>query len=229
MPAIAIDDLHFRWHDTGRYTLRIPALRVAAGEKVCILGASGSGKSTLLNLVAGILTPQIGSIRLLDQEFSALGERARDRFRARHIGLIFQQFNLIPWLDVAANIRLACSFGGKTGLPGRDRLEELLLSLQLDPALLRRQAAALSVGQQQRVAIARALINEPELLVADEATSALDTAARDNFVELLLQVQAQRGLTILFVSHDRALARYFPRLLDMRELNLAVEADSDVA
>jgi putative ABC transport system ATP-binding protein len=229
MPAIAIKDLYFRWRGAEEFALQIPELCVESGEKIFIYGASGSGKSTLLNLVAGILRPQQGSIRLLDCDFSILGERARDRFRACHIGLVFQQFNLIPWLDVATNIRLACSFAGKDVNASQERMAGLLESLHLDPVLLRRPAVALSVGQQQRVAIARALINAPELLIVDEASSALDTDARDSFVQLLLQIQEQHCLTVLFVSHDRQLAKHFPRMLDIRNLNQTKGVGADAA
>lgn len=221
MPAIEIRELQFRWPDSAGVCLEIPYLDIAADEGVFVLGASGSGKSTLLNLIAGILTPQSGSIRILGRELHQLGARARDRLRAMHIGLIFQQFNLIPWLDVGSNIRLACNFAGNpaAGQPGR--LQQLLESLQLDASLLGRRADTLSVGQQQRVAIARALVNSPEILIADEPTSALDSAARDSFMQLLMQVQEERKLTILFVSHELALAAHFPRMLDMAALNPA--------
>lgn len=219
IPALEIHDLLYRWPGSDSPALYIPQLTMGPGERVFLLGTSGSGKSTLLNLVAGIITPQRGSIRLFGQELTALGERARDRFRARNIGLVFQQFNLLPWLDVATNIRLACSFGGNTADGSHARMLALLESLQLDADLLTRRADRLSVGQQQRVAIARALINDPQLLIADEPTSALDSAARDGFIELLLQVQHARGITVLFVSHDAALAGYFSRVLDMQVLN----------
>lgn len=221
MPAIDISNLWFRWPGSATPALCLPQLTIEAGESVFLLGASGSGKSTLLHLVAGIVTAQRGSVRVFGQPLETLGGRARDRFRARHIGLVFQQFNLVPWLDVATNIRLACSFGDKQGPVDRTRLCALLDSLQLDQALLGRRADTLSVGQQQRVAIARALANTPELLIADEPTSALDSAARDSFIRLLLQVQAERGVTVLFVSHDAALAGHFSRVLDMAQLNHA--------
>jgi len=225
-PALELHELLFCWPGSAMPALYIPQLAIAPGERVFLLGASGSGKSTLLNLVAGIITPQQGSIRLFGQELSTLGERARDRFRARNIGFVFQQFNLLPWLDVATNIRVACSFAGNAEGGSPARMLALLDSLQLDAALLSRRADRLSVGQQQRVAIARALINDPQLLIADEPTSALDSAARDGFIELLLQVQKERGITVVFVSHDAALARHFSRVLDMQVLNQAARPGS---
>ena len=233
MLAIAIHDLLFKWPGADAFSLAVPELQIACGEKVFLLGASGSGKSTLLNLIAGVLTPQQGSIRILDTDFSQLSARQKDRFRARHIGLVFQQFNLIPYLDVETNIRLASSFVGSPGSVSTStstsnsksdanaapqRMRALLEGLQLDPALLKRRADSLSVGQQQRVAIARAMINQPALLIADEPTSALDTDARDSFMQLLLGLQASAGTTIVFVSHDRSLAKGFDRVVDMRQL-----------
>ncbi len=231
MLAIAIYDLLFKWPGADAFSLAVPELQIACGEKVFLLGASGSGKSTLLNLIAGVLTPQQGSIRILDTDFSQLSARQKDRFRARHIGLVFQQFNLIPYLDVETNIRLASSFVGSPGPVSTStstsrsdanaapqRMRALLEGLQLDPALLKRRADSLSVGQQQRVAIARAMINQPALLIADEPTSALDTDARDSFMQLLLGLQANSGTTIVFVSHDRSLASGFDRVVDMRQL-----------
>jgi putative ABC transport system ATP-binding protein len=231
MLAIAIHDLLFKWPGADAFSLAVPELQIACGEKVFLLGASGSGKSTLLNLIAGVLTPQQGSIRILDTDFSQLSARQKDRFRARHIGLVFQQFNLIPYLDVETNIRLASSFVGSPGPVSTStstsksdanaapqRMRALLEGLQLDPALLKRRADSLSVGQQQRVAIARAMINQPALLIADEPTSALDTDARDSFMQLLLGLQANSGTTIVFVSHDRSLASGFDRVVDMRQL-----------
>jgi len=231
MLAIAIHDLLFKWPGAAAFSLAVPELQIACGEQVFLLGASGSGKSTLLNLIAGVLTPQQGSIRILDTDFSQLSARQKDRFRARHIGLVFQQFNLIPYLDVETNIRLASSFVGSPGPVSTStstsksdanaapqRMRALLEGLQLDPALLKRRADSLSVGQQQRVAIARAMINQPALLIADEPTSALDTDARDSFMQLLLGLQASAGTTIVFVSHDRSLASGFDRVVDMRQL-----------
>lgn len=223
MLAIDIHDLHFAWPGSTDSALVVPDLQIACGEKVFLLGASGSGKSTLLNLVAGVLTPQRGSIRILDTDFSLLGARQKDRFRARHIGLVFQQFNLIPYLDVATNIRLASSFAGfpagnNDANTAPQRIAELLERLRLDASLLKRRADTLSVGQQQRVAIARAMINQPALLIADEPTSALDSDARDSFMQLLLGLQAAAGTTIVFVSHDRSLTAGFDRVINMREL-----------
>ena len=196
--------------------MQIAHLRVEKGETVFVYGPSGSGKSTLLNLLAGILLPQQGNISLDNVIVNRLSHRKRDAFRARHIGMVFQRFNLIPYLTVADNIKLASHFSLRDKQYLQQRRDGLLNALQLDPEILMRPASQLSVGQQQRVAIVRALINEPELLIVDEPTSALDSDARDSFVDLLLdQIKAAQA-TLLFVSHDRSLARHFSRQLDIQ-------------
>ncbi len=216
--AIRLRDLRYRYRASSDFALHVDALDVAPGSAVFLQGASGSGKSTLLALLCGLLKPDSGSITVLGQELSGLSGRERDRFRARHIGLVFQQFNLVPFLTVEANILLAAHFAGSTA-GAQQILPDLLARLQLPASLLPRRADSLSVGQQQRVAIARAAINAPALLIADEPTSALDADARDGFMELLFELQRERGMTLLFVSHERSLASYFTQVLDMRELN----------
>ncbi|MFZ9583457.1 MAG: ATP-binding cassette domain-containing protein [Pseudohongiellaceae bacterium] len=216
--AINIRNLRYRYPGAGDFALKLDHLDVEAGSSVFLQGASGSGKSTLLGLLSGLLEPEAGTITVLGQELSALSGRERDQFRARHIGLVFQQFNLVPFLTVEANILLAAHFAGKQ--PGAVRSVPALLDrLQLPASLLARRADARSVGQQQRVAIARAVVNTPELLIADEPTSALDADARDGFMDLLFDLQRECRMTLLFVSHERNLARRFTRVIDMRELN----------
>ena len=216
-PAIQIENCQFRYHpDSDKALLQIAHLRVEKGETVFVYGPSGSGKSTLLNLLAGILLPQQGNISLDNVIVNRLSHRKRDAFRARHIGMVFQRFNLIPYLTVADNIKLASHFSLRDKQYLQQRRDGLLNALQLDPEILMRPASQLSVGEQQRVAIVRALINEPELLIVDEPTSALDSDARDSFVDLLLdQIKAAQA-TLLFVSHDRSLARHFSRQLDIQ-------------
>ena len=216
-PAIQIENCQFRYHpDSDKALLQIAHWRGEKGETVFVYGPSGSGKSTLLNLLAGILLPQQGNISLDNVIVNRLSHRKRDAFRARHIGMVFQRFNLIPYLTVADNIKLASHFSLRDKQYLQQRRDGLLNALQLDPEILMRPASQLSVGQQQRVAIVRALINEPELLIVDEPTSALDSDARDSFVDLLLdQIKAAQA-TLLFVSHDRSLARHFSRQLDIQ-------------
>ncbi|GAA6184683.1 ABC transporter ATP-binding protein [Aliiglaciecola sp. NS0011-25] len=209
--------------DSPKNAIDIKKWHVDQGRSVFISGESGSGKSTLLNLICGTLVPTSGKISILGQTFSKLSERKRDRFRALHIGVVFQQFNLIPYLTVKQNIEVAAFFGKGRKFAPTSSIINLCSQLNLASELLQKPANQLSVGQQQRVAIARALINQPELLVVDEPTSALDTSARDGFIKLLLACAKQYRFTLLFVSHDLSLANYFDQHLKLAEINHAQE------
>lgn len=235
--AINIQDMRYAYgkkqHD---YAMQIDSWQVARGEKLFLHGPSGSGKTTLLHLISGIIQPSHGSIELLEQDFSTLSGRKRDRFRAKHIGVVFQKLNLIPYLSVMENILLAQHFAQSAFINSRNsaqpdikqHAEDLLTQLNLPVQLLNKSANELSVGQQQRVAIARALINSPEILVADEPTSALDSDARDAFMELLLRCCDSANATLLFISHDRGLMPHFHKQVDIRSLNqLSAAATSE--
>ncbi len=223
--AIHLHNLQFSYAGKGAATvLDIPEWQVATGERIFLYGASGSGKSTLLNLVAGTLTPQQGEIQLLGQAFSNLSARKRDSFRAHHIGVVFQQFNLIPYLSVVENIQAGAFFAKQKQNATPVHISALFQQLKLPESLLDRRADELSVGQQQRVAIARALINYPEILVVDEPTSALDADARDSFMKLLLSCCEVSECALLFVSHDQSLAQYFSKKQDLTALNQAAGA-----
>jgi putative ABC transport system ATP-binding protein len=221
-PIISIDNLRFAWPGQAP-VLEIPQLQLAAGEHLFIQGPSGSGKSTLLNLLAGVLTGFEGEIRVAEHALGRLSERRRDRLRADRIGVLFQQFNLLPYLNLTDNVSLPCSLSAKRRSAAIQRsgsveaeAKRLLAQLQLPTELFDRRAVAeLSIGQQQRVAAARALIGSPDLIIADEPTSALDGASRDRFMQLLLDELAQSETTLLLVSHDPSLAHYFSRHLDL--------------
>ena len=216
--AIALNDVKYHYADSNSSGLHIPTWKVNYGDRVFLHGHSGSGKTTLLNLLAGVLTPQSGELSLLGKPFSALPARQRDKFRAQHIGVVFQQFNLIPYLSVLKNIELATYFAkaGKTNVA--DAAEALLIGLNLPATILHQPANSLSVGQQQRVAIARALINKPEILLVDEPTSALDAAARDAFMTILIDMCKQQNTTLIFVSHDMYLKKFFETSVEMSSL-----------
>lgn len=216
-------DVRYAWPGQAP-CLEIAAFSLNAGEQVYLHGPSGSGKSTLLNLLAGVLVAQAGEIRLMGQSLSGLSGVARDRLRADHIGMIFQQFNLIPYLSVLENVLLPCRFSRRR----RDRAGDpkpaaarLLQHLDMDASLWHRPATALSVGQQQRVAAARALIGAPEWVIADEPTSALDAERQRAFLDLLTSECRAAGTALLFVSHDRRLAERFDRELGLAEINRA--------
>ena len=223
MTALRITDLVFRWPRQAQNCLEIPRLELAAGERVFLHGPSGSGKSTLLGLLGGVSLPQAGAIELLGTDITRLGSRDRDSFRADHIGFLFQQFNLLPWLSALDNVLLPCTFSARrrerAGAAPRVDAERMLRHLDLDPASWRKPAGELSVGQQQRVAAARALIGRPEILIADEPTSALDAERQQIFIDLLLQESAAVGATLVFVSHDRRLAGHFDRVVALDDIN----------
>ena len=224
MPAISINNLQYTWPGADAPVLQVPEFKVEQGESVFLQGASGSGKSTLLSLLAGTLAAESGAIEILGTDLSSLSARQRDRYRAEHIGIVFQQFNLVPFLSVLANLRLVTRFGKKPQSFNEARVAEILESLNLDPAIRNRRAEQLSVGQQQRVAIARAIINEPEILLADEPTSALDADAKDQFMQLLLNIRKLTGCTMLFASHDESLSQAFDRKITLPQINRSQEA-----
>ena len=226
MSAIKISNLQYLWPESDDLTIDIPTLQVDRKGSVFLQGASGSGKSTLLSLLAGTLKASGGTLQVLGTDLNSLSPRQRDRFRAEHIGIVFQQFNLIPFLTVLGNLKLASRFVNQSGEATEYRARELLESLRLDPAILDRRADRLSVGQQQRVAIARAFINEPEILLADEPTSALDAEARDLFMNLLMSVREATDCTLIFASHDSSLARFFDSKLVLSEVNRSVKKET---
>jgi putative ABC transport system ATP-binding protein len=228
-PIVELSNLRFSWAASAPVTVDIQSLQIAKTDRVFVTGASGSGKSTLLSLLAGIVTPQQGNVRVLDQDLGKLGGAARDRFRADHIGFIFQLFNLIPYLSVMANVVLPCGFSARRRLratqgAGSVEAEALRLLSHLDLAdsrTLKQSVTELSVGQQQRVAAARALIGAPELVIADEPTSALDEDRRSAFLELLFHECEQRQTTLVFVSHDVRLGTRFDRVIELGAINRA--------
>ncbi len=224
-PVVDIENLAFAWKG-GPQVLNLPTFRLEAGERVFLRGPSGSGKSTLLGLIAGVLAPQQGNVRVLGKDMAALSASGRDRLRADHVGVIFQMFNLVPYLSVTGNVLLPLRFSparrGAAGSDAEGEARRLLTRLGLDDErLLARRVSDLSVGQQQRVAAARALIGAPDLIIADEPTSALDADARDRFIALLSEEVTRSGASLLFVSHDASLAPLFTRAVDLVAINQA--------
>jgi len=214
MTALAVSDLVKSFDEPGgrREVLRGASLTIEPGELVALVGRSGSGKSTLLNLVAGIDRPSGGRIAIGDVEVSALGERDRSIFRRRHIGFVFQFFNLIPTLTVEENVRLPLELGRTAVAADRTRARELLGAVGLDD----RPGAFpdhLSGGEQQRVAIARALVHRPALLLADEPTGALDSETGSRVLRLLLELGREGRTTVLLVTHSDEVARAADRTL----------------
>ena len=233
MSVIDLANVVFRW-GSGKPVLDIPELVVHRAQKVFIHGPSGSGKTTLLGLLGGVLTPDAGQVRVLGTDLNTLSPVQRDHFRARHIGFIFQMFNLIPYLSVVDNVTLPLSFAGerlqsvqRSGFTPVQEAKRLLAHLGLDDSsLLERSVTGLSIGQQQRVASARALIGSPQLIIADEPTSALDADSRSAFIRLLFNECEAAGSTVLFVSHDRSLESLFDHSVSLREINRAAVGEA---
>lgn len=224
--CVSMRDLEFSWGGSG-LVLSIRKFDLATGEKVFLHGASGSGKSTLLGLIAGVFAADSGALNVVGTAFHEARPAERDAVRADAMGVVFQLFNLVPYLTLIENVLLPCRFSasrrartGATETSRRDAALRLLERLGLGAeARDGRSVSALSVGQQQRVAAARAVIGRPSLIIADEPTSALDAEARDAFIETLLE--EAREASMLFVSHDAALAERFDRVEAMADLNEA--------
>ncbi|MFD8703820.1 ABC transporter ATP-binding protein [Kitasatospora sp. NPDC059648] len=197
-------------------------LRIRAGEAVAVMGPSGCGKSTLLNMVAGLDRPSSGTVRVQGQDLGGLNENGLALFRRRHIGMIFQFFNLIDDLPALDNVALAAQLTGTTAKQARRRAQELLDEL----GVAHRKdvyPAALSGGERQRVAVARALMNRPAVLLADEPTGALDSRSGEQVMDLLIDLN-QIGQTLLIVTHDPHLAaRCASRLVEVADGKVARE------
>lgn len=212
--TIYLSNVYFAYPDTpDKPVLNIPNWTVSSKEQVFVHGPSGGGKSTLLNILSGLIAPSEGELTILGKRLDKMSQRQRDRFRANQIGYVFQQFNLIPYLNAIENVQLATQFS-KHRRAGdlENELKGLLTELNITPDDWYKQAAMLSTGQQQRVAIARALINKPQLLLADEPTSSLDLQNRDNFMSMLMPLVTTYDITLVFVSHDMSMSHYFERI-----------------
>ncbi|MEO1028098.1 MAG: ABC transporter ATP-binding protein [Pseudomonadota bacterium] len=224
-PVLRLKDVVFGW-DPQSTLINISEFEIARGESVFLRGASGSGKSTLLSLIGGVMTPRSGDVAVMGQDITQASSARRDQIRADHIGIIFQQFNLLPYLSVLENITLPGRFSKKRREASKDsagapiaEARALVEQLGLPEDLLSRPVSQLSVGQQQRVATARALIGKPDLIIADEPTSALDTDNRDRFISLLDEQRKRSEASLLFVSHDGYLAKHFDRVVEIEALN----------
>lgn len=228
---IDLQHISFAWPGQGQAALEIDAFRLNAGERLFVYGPSGCGKSTLLSLLAGVVVPQTGHIAIAGQQIEGLSAAKRDHFRADNIGLVFQQFNLLPYLNVLDNVTLACDFSRQRAanlkqakVSALDEAKRLLSRLLLPESLWTQSVMNLSIGQQQRVAVARALIGAPDLIIADEPTSALDRESRDQFLQLLMAETEQSGSSLVFVSHDDGLKAHFDQHLHLPSLNRALSA-----
>jgi putative ABC transport system ATP-binding protein len=225
---LEVQDLRFAWRGSTHDCLDIAAFRVEPGEAVFLHGPSGCGKSTLLSLMAGVLLPKAGRVALLGTQWADLRSSSRDRNRVDHVGYIFQQFNLLPYLTALDNVLLPCRFSARrreaamrhAGSPVV-AAKDWLTGMGLDAKVWQRAAHTLSVGQQQRVAAARALLGQPDLVIADEPTSALDEDRREAFLDLLLSSCSKAGSALVLVSHDRRIADRFARQVSLPSINRA--------
>lgn len=201
---------------------QIEELNVAQGKHLFIQGPSGCGKSTLLSLLAGVQAVQTGVCQVLGQDMAALTAVQRDRLRGEHMGVIFQQFNLLSYLDVQANVLMPTRlFPSRAEASSRvwgspaDQAKALAQALGLAEKMWRQPINQLSVGQQQRVAAVRALMGAPELVIADEPTSALDDARQLEFLDLLLHTAEKQNTSVIMVSHNARLAHRFDQVFEM--------------
>jgi putative ABC transport system ATP-binding protein len=214
---IQISQLDFRYPEGG-FRLHIPSLTVLSGEKVAVIGPSGSGKTTLLNLIAGILTSHSGSVRIHDVEINGLTDRERRDFRITSIGFVFQDFELLDYLNVIDNIlhpyRITTAL--RLDKTVRERAAKLANDMGIG-AMTRRRSTDLSQGEKQRTAICRALLPQPKLLLADEATGNLDPSNKIKILDLLFNSVEVHGATLLAVTHDHELLPRFDRVVDFRD------------
>lgn len=220
---IEIKNLKYSYPGQAKPVLVIPDFSVESGEELFLFGPSGTGKTTLLEVLAGVISPDEGEVHILGQDLAKMSAKARDAFRAEHMGYVFQSFNLIPYLSVLENIQLPLHLS-----PGRRaRLGNVDINLVIRALcgnlgiadLLDKNVTELSVGQQQRVAVARALLGKPNLLLADEPTSALDTDHREKFLKLMFELSELYGTTVVFVSHDRTIQPLFSRTVALDVIN----------
>ncbi|MFV0431015.1 MAG: ATP-binding cassette domain-containing protein [Alphaproteobacteria bacterium] len=220
MPLICLGDIAYKLSEKNIF--RLPALTIEEGQHSLILGPSGCGKSTLLNLISGAISPNAGIIEILGHQLNRLSSYKKDAFRAEHMGIIFQQFNLLPFADVYTNISLGVQFSKERKGNVRhikDEICHILEQLNLEPSnILAKKANQLSVGQQQRIAAARALLGKPKIILADEPTSALDDDAASRFIRLVFDCASQQNSTLIMVSHNQSFKSYFNHIIELSDI-----------
>ncbi len=222
---IAVQHLRFRYPRSD-FELRVDNLEIPAGEKVAIVGPSGCGKTTLLNLVCGISVPDAGFISVLNSKISGLSDSDRRDFRISKIGMVFQQFELVDYLNASDNIRLP--FLINRSLNAQDTISERTLELARRMGLeskLRRFPGQLSQGEQQRVAICRALVTNPGLVLADEPTGNLDPDNKDRILQLMFDVCDEDDRTLVVVTHDVNRLSGFDRVIDFEKFRNQLQDD----
>tara|TARA_B110000438_G_scaffold9253_1_gene9345 strand:+ start:351 stop:1025 length:675 start_codon:yes stop_codon:yes gene_type:complete len=220
---LMLKTLGLEYHYRDSKKIIFPEIEVERGERLLIRGFSGCGKTTLLSLIAGALKLQNGDINFDGNEYSKMSSLLLDKFRADHIGYIFQTLNLIPFLSVSENIALGIKFSKSRKSKVNDFNQEiirLVSSLGLGKEVLKTPVNRLSVGQQQRVAVARALLGKPDLILADEPTSALDSGTTQKFLNEVMETFDSTRQAIIMVSHDTSIAPYFDSVIDFNSNNV---------
>jgi len=213
---IRVDSLEFYYRE-GEFCLSVPELTVEKTEKVAVIGSSGSGKTTLLNLIAGIVTPIKGTVSVDDLKVSELTDAGRRDFRITSLGFVFQDFELLDYLNVMDNILHPYRITGALTLDKAVRERAGILAQEMGIGdKLKRPANDLSQGEKQRAAICRALLPQPKLLLADEATGNLDPDNKTRILDLLFQSVADHDATLLAVTHDYDLLKRFDRVIDFK-------------
>ena len=221
-PAIALDTVHLSLGEGASrvHILKGLSLAIGRGEAVGLIGPSGSGKSTLLMVAAGLERPDSGAISIVGEDIGALDEDALARFRGRNIGIVFQAFHLIPTMTALENVAIPLELAGRSDAFERARAELAAVGLgeRLD-----HYPPQLSGGEQQRVALARALAPSPAILVADEPTGNLDAATGQQIIDLIFALKAERGATLVLVTHDASLAERCDRTIRLRSGEIVEE------
>ena len=220
MIPIHLDQLEFQYPQSD-FRLVIEHLEIDAGRRVAIVGPSGSGKTTLLNLMAGIYTPELGNIRIGEQNVSQMKDAERRNFRISKIGMVFQQFELVDYLSTLENILLPFAINPSLGKTPEDHQYAISLAKKMGLGdKLKRLPSRLSQGEQQRVAICRALVTRPSLIFADEPTGNLDTKNKSKILDILFRINQEQGQTLIVVTHDTQILDGFDRIIDFQDFTV---------
>lgn len=226
MAELVIEDLKVSFPDTPAAVLDIPRLQVASGATVAVMGPSGSGKTTLVNAITGLDRQGTGHVCWGEQDIRQFGEAERDRWRARHVGLIMQDFHLFPGLDALENVLLPARFH-HWRLPSELKTRAHTLLERVGVATGKRPVEVLSRGEKQRVAVARALLNIPAIVVADEPTASLDARNGEQIAELLAMLAAEHRITLIAITHDKRLAALMSRCLYLDKGQLVADCRAE--